>query len=77
MQTHITIMLQSGKSLLLNVESLKNYFDSSEGELPSEMSQLTLDAFTSVCKIISEKNPTLAEHLIDVATLVLANSEVV
>jgi hypothetical protein len=71
----LQITLNTGKTLLLNVEAIKEFFDQSG--MPEEIMQTTLDSFTSVCKVIAQKSPHRAEQLMDVANIILANMEVV
>lgn len=76
MEANITIPLQSGKSLIIHVESLKNFFDSCNEDTPHEITQSALNVFTATCSLIAAKRPVLAEQVMNVASAVLANSEI-
>jgi hypothetical protein len=77
MEKFFEIPLKNGGTLRLNVHSIKKFFDScSEKETAGQM-QCALDAITNVCENVAKKNIDMAQLVMDVATLVMANAEVV
>lgn len=74
---NLLIPLRTGKTLQLNVQSIVDFFEGCANKYPFEVSQQAINAFTGLTNLIAKEDPVLAEHIIQVAKEVLANSEII